>query len=219
MAIEVFTISGSPFAWRVLLALELKGVPYETRVLQVSKNEQRSPEFLAINPRGRVPALRDGETIVCESLAILAYLDRKFPTPPLFGATPAAAGRVWQTIFDTVAEVDRFGEDYTVPLYFGRSVEDSARIRAAVTGLRPELARLDAKLPDRTWLVGNAITAADVALYPMVKSLERASGKPGAEAFGLGFLPVAARFPAIARWMARVEALPGYDRTYPPHWR
>lgn len=219
MAIELFMISGSPFAWRVLLALELKGLPYETRVLQVSKDEQKAPAFLAINPRGRVPALRDGETVVCESLAILAYLDRKYPTTPLFGATPAEAARVWQTALEAVSDLDRPTEDYIAPLYFGRATEEAAKIRAAVPALRAELARLDATLRDRTWLVGNRVTAADVVIYPMLKSVERAAGKPGADASGLGFVPVADRYRSLARWMRRIEALPGYERTYPPHWR
>jgi glutathione S-transferase len=72
MGIEIFAISGSPFAWRVQLALEVKGVPYVTRILERSKGEHRAPEYLAINPRGRVPTLRDGDTVVCESIAILA---------------------------------------------------------------------------------------------------------------------------------------------------
>src|SRR5436190_23236563 len=127
MAIEVFMISGSPFAWRVLLALELKGLAYETRVLEMSKGEHKSPAYLAINPRGRVPTLRDGDTVVYESLAILAYLDRRYPTPPLFGATPREAGLVWQTVCETLSDLDGPAESYTVPLYFGRAAEDAPK--------------------------------------------------------------------------------------------
>jgi glutathione S-transferase len=219
MAIEVFMISGSPFAWRVLLALELKGLPYETRVLEMSKGEHKAPAYLAINPRGRVPTLRDGDTVVYESLAILAYLDRRYPSPPLFGATPREAGLVWQTVCETLSDLDRWGEDYTVPIYFGRAAAEADKVRATIAPLRTELARLEGLLRERTWLVGNAISAADVVLYPMLKSLERASGKPAAAAFGLGFARVSDGYPALARWMGRIEALPGYARTYPPHWR
>lgn len=219
MALELFTISGSPFGWRVQLALEVKGLPYERRILEVSKNEHRSPAYLAINPRGQVPALRDGALVVCESLAILAYLEGKHPSPPLFGATPPETGAVWQSIFETATVFDRLGEDYTVPIYYGRAAQEAARVSAAAAGLRTALARLDLTLRDRTWLVGNAITAADVALYPAVKSVERASGKPGAVPFGLQFVAPSDRHPSLARWMMRIEALPGYDRTYPPHWR
>jgi glutathione S-transferase len=219
MALELFMISGSPFAWRVLLAMEIKGLAYETRVLQVSKGEHKTPEYLALNPRGRVPTLRDGETVVYESLAILAYLDRKYPSPAIFGATPVEAARVWQTVCEALSDLDRASQDYTVPIYFGRAAEDAEKIRGAVPGLRLELARLETTLRDRTWLVGNGVSAADIVVYPMVKSLERASGKPAAAAFGLGLLPVSGRYPALARWMQRIEALPGYERTYPPHWR
>ena len=58
-SVEIYWISGSPFAWRVLLTAEVKGIPYEEKLLQASKGELKTPEFLAINPLGRVPALRD----------------------------------------------------------------------------------------------------------------------------------------------------------------
>ena len=94
MALEVFWGSGSPFSWRVLLALEYKRVPYESRLLQFAKQEHKSPQMLRMNPRGRVPVLRDGDFVVFESLACLAYLDRKYPDPPLFGRTAEDAGTI-----------------------------------------------------------------------------------------------------------------------------
>jgi glutathione S-transferase len=219
MAIELFTISGSPFGWRVQLALEVKGLGYETRILEVSKGENRTPAYLALNPKGQVPTLRDGDVVVYESLAILAYLERKYPSPALFGETPAEAALVWQTLCELESTFERLLEDYTVPLYFGRAEAEAPKVRAAIAPLRAALERVEGQLRDRTWLVGNRPSAVDVTLFPMVKSIERASGKPAAGAFGLGFVPVVDRHPALARWMARVEALPGYARTYPPHWR
>ncbi|MBV9621453.1 MAG: glutathione S-transferase N-terminal domain-containing protein, partial [Gammaproteobacteria bacterium] len=85
MAIEVFWGSGSPFAWRVLLALEHKRLPYVSHVLQFSKQEHKSPAMLAMNPRGKLPVLKDGDYVCFESLAILYYLERKYPAAPLFG--------------------------------------------------------------------------------------------------------------------------------------
>jgi glutathione S-transferase len=72
-------------AWRVLLTAEVKGIPYEGKLL-ASKGELKTPEFLAINPLGRDPALRDGDFTLHESLAIMVYLDRKHPSPPPFRA-------------------------------------------------------------------------------------------------------------------------------------
>ena len=81
MAIEVFWGSGSPYAWRVLLALEYKRLPYVSHLLQFSKQEHKSQEMLSLNPRGRVPVLKDGDYVCFESLAILYYLDLKYPEP------------------------------------------------------------------------------------------------------------------------------------------
>ena len=94
MAIEVYWGSGSPYAWRVLLALEHKGLPYTAHLLQFSKQEHKSPHLLQMNPRGRVPVLKDGEYVCFESLAILYYLDRKYPDPPIFGTTPEEGGTI-----------------------------------------------------------------------------------------------------------------------------
>jgi glutathione S-transferase len=86
--VEIYWISGSPFAWRVLLTAEVKGISYEGKLLEASKDELKTPEFLAINPLGRVPALRDGNFTLHESLAIMVYLDRKHPSPHCSGAQP-----------------------------------------------------------------------------------------------------------------------------------
>ena len=85
MAIDVYWASGSPYSWRVLLALEHKGLEYRSHLLSIDMQEHKSPHMLALNPRGRVPTLKDGDYVVFESLAVLYYLDRKYPARPLFG--------------------------------------------------------------------------------------------------------------------------------------
>jgi glutathione S-transferase len=219
MALELFWGSGSPFSWRVLLALELKRLPYESHLRQFSQGDLKTPAFVAMNPRQRVPVLRDGDDVVCESVAILAYLDRKYPEPPLFGRTPSEAGRIWRQVCEQLSYVDEAVEAYIIPLYFNRAAEQAAELQAAVPVIQAELGRLEALLATREWLAADHLTAADLVVFPALKSLERASGKPQADRFGLGLLPLAERYPALARWAARIEALPGYDRTYPPHWR
>ncbi|TLY57914.1 MAG: glutathione S-transferase family protein, partial [Gammaproteobacteria bacterium] len=98
MAIDIYWGSGSPYAWRVLLALEYKRLPYLSHLLQFSKQEHKSPQMLALNPRGRVPVLKDGDYVCFESLAILYYLDLKYPQPPIFGRTPEEAGTIMRVI-------------------------------------------------------------------------------------------------------------------------
>ncbi|MCK7510151.1 MAG: glutathione S-transferase N-terminal domain-containing protein [Desulfobacterales bacterium] len=98
MALELYWGSGSPYSWRVQLALEYKRLAYESHVLQFSMQEHKSPQMLRMNPRGRVPVLKDGDYVVFESLACLLYLDRKYPEPPLFGRTPEEAGTIMRVI-------------------------------------------------------------------------------------------------------------------------
>jgi glutathione S-transferase len=225
MELEIYWASGSAPAWRVLLALAVKGVPYESKLLQFSKRENRTPEYLAISPRGKVPGLRDGSFTLSESLAIMAYLERKYPSPPLFGETAEETGTIWRVlcehdnyIFPAIQAVAR-------PILFsgppapGPSDDKSGEIREAATGAHEELARLEADLGKEPWLAGGRLSAADLGVFPSIQLLLRAAGKPIAEPLNLGFAPLGERYPNLAAWAGRIEALPGYEATYPPHWR
>jgi glutathione S-transferase len=79
--LEVTRGSGSPNAWRVLLAAEMKNIPYTSKLIEFSGDDLKKPDFLAINPRGKVPVIRDGNYSLYESLAIMAYLERRNPKP------------------------------------------------------------------------------------------------------------------------------------------
>jgi glutathione S-transferase len=65
-----------------------QGPAWRSHHLQTALQEHKAPQMLAMNPRGRLPVLRDGDYVVFESLAVLYYLDLKYPQPPLFGARP-----------------------------------------------------------------------------------------------------------------------------------
>ncbi len=79
MVIDVYWSRGSPFCWRMLLALEVKGLDYRSHQLNTDLQAHKAPQMLAMNPRGRLPVLRDGDYVVFESLAVLYYLDLKYP--------------------------------------------------------------------------------------------------------------------------------------------
>ena len=217
MTLEIFWGSGSPYAWRVLLAAELKHIPYESKLLEFSKGDLKTPAFLALNPRGKVPVIRDGDFVLSESMAILAYLDRKVPEPPLFGRTAEDAGRIGVTVSEFESYVR---ESLTIVMrwVFGdkpRTQEvDDARARAGT-----EIAGLDARLARGPWLVGDAPSAADLAWFPWMRTILRAGVRFEARAREIGLLSFTQDHPNIAAWIARIEALPGYDRTFPPHWR
>ena len=97
----------------MLLALEHKRLPYESQLLHFDKQEHQSPQMLKLNPRGRVPVLKDGDYVVFESVAVLYYLDLKYPQPPIFGRTPEEAGVIMRVICEFQA--------YAEPLAAARS--------------------------------------------------------------------------------------------------
>ena len=219
MAIELYWGSGSPFAWRVMLTLEVKGLPYESKLLEFSKGENKSPEYLKLNPRGKVPTLKDGDFVINESLAIMSYLDRKHPEPPLFGETAEEAGLIWRAISECESYLVSAGDKVVRPLFFGKGLDKLDEIQQAAQTIRHELKTVDDRLAHSNWLVGAAISAADIAVFPFVQLLLRAASKDAAQPLNLGWLPLAHGYPNLARWTGRIEALPNYQRTYPPHWR
>ena len=219
MALKIYWGSGSPFAWRVMLTLEVKRLPYESRLLEFSKEEHKSPGYLKLNPRGKVPTLKDGDFALYESLAIMSYLDRKYPDPPIFGTTPQETGLIWREISETDSYLGDPGTKIVRPVFFGKGLEKTEEIQEAATTIRRELKRIDTTLANSAWLVGAEISAADIALFPLIQILLRAASKEAAKPLNLGFSPLAQSYPNIAAWVKRLEGLPGYERTYPPHWK
>jgi glutathione S-transferase len=219
MAITIYWASGSCPSWRVLLTLEHKQLPYESRLLDFSKREHKSAEHLAMNPRGKVPVLRDGDYSLYESIAIISYLESKYPERPVLGRTPTETGLIWRQVSEVMAYVEPALDRVCIPIYRGAAAEQIDAVRSAAHDVAGQLAPFETSLAARTWLVGDEPSAADYALVPQVGHLHRAMSRPIAQDLDLELAPVASRFPAIAAWWDRIRALPGFERTYPPHWK
>ncbi|HKX50638.1 MAG TPA: glutathione S-transferase family protein [Candidatus Binatia bacterium] len=219
MALELYWGSGSPFAWRVMLTLEVKGLAYQSRLLEFSKGDHKAAGFLKLNPRGKVPLLKDDDFVLNESLAIMAYLDKKYPAPPLFGTSSQETGLIWRAVMETEAYLLSAGDKVIRPVFFGKGLDETEKIQQAAQAVRQELQRIDRELSGSAWLVGKQISAADISLFPLVQTILRAAGKDAAKSLKLELLPLADTFPNLSAWVKRIEALTGYERTYPPHWR
>jgi glutathione S-transferase len=219
MAIELFWGSGSPYSWRVQLALEYKRLPYESRVLQFSKQEHKSPQMLRMNPRGRVPVLKDGDYVVFESLACLLYLDRKYPEPPIFGRTPEEAGTIMRVICEYQSYAELCLMQIVSAMFLEQMDERLEEVTRAMQIVAGEARTIEGRLSRSDWLVGEHVSAADMAVFPGIMLLLRAMEKREAGELRSRFLPMETTYPAIARWIERMGSLPGYERTYPPHWR
>ena len=214
MPILLYYGSGSPYAWRVQLALEHKALPYERKVLSFSAGDTRKPEFLALNPRHRVPVLVDGDFVLYESNAIVEYLDEAYPATgaPLFPGDVRTRALVRRLIM----EVDGYFDDAIDPLTtqaFSKKPEerDPKEVTKGRQAVVEEIA-LFTKAMRGEFLAG-PLSAADFALYPMVAFLKRCELKlPDLDADGM-------LTPEFRAWKGRIEGMSFFEKTVPPHWK
>jgi len=214
MAIILYYGSGSPFAWRVQLALEHKALAYERKVLSFAAGDTRKPEFVALNPRHRVPVIVDGDFVLFESNAIVEYLDDAYPSSGarLFSGDPRTRALARRLIM----EVDNYFDEALDPLTtlaFTRKPEerDAQEISKGRAAVIEELAYFSKAM--RGEFLAGPLSAADFAFYPYVSYLPRCQLRiPDLDADGM-------LTPELRAWKGRIERLPFFDRTIPPHWK
>lgn len=212
MALILYHGAGSPYGWRVWMALEHKRLDYELRVLSFDEAEMKQAAYLAINPRGKVPAIDDGGFTLFESGAILEYLDERFPQAPLL--FPGTAERR-ALIRRKAREAEQYAAVALETLvwavfYTPREHWDEALIARGREEFARELAYWEGAI-DGPGLAG-AWSAADFTLYPLIALALRI------ERVRTDLALRTAISPRLAAWMARVEALPWFARTWPSHW-
>ena len=213
MTLHLYTLSGSPFGWKVQLALEYKGVPYETSQLSPEKGDLKTPRFKALNPHGKLPVLVDDDLVLFESDAILAYVDEAFPAfgPNLWARD--AKTRALQRMAGIEASNYLYPPIRALVVAWTRpdaNVELEA-IAAAKASVLDQLASFAPRLVG-AFFHGDLPGAVDFTLFPLVALLKRLEGRRPEEGVG-ALIP-----PEIAAWRERFEALPAYSHTYPPHW-
>jgi GST-like protein len=166
----------TPNGVKVSIMLEETGLPYEPHLVDIGREESHTPEFLSLNPNGKVPAILDPDgpggvpLALFESGAILLYLAEK--TGRLLPADPA---RRWQTVqwvfFQMAAVGPMFGQLGYFHKFAGRELEDKRpleRYRAESVRL---LGVLEQRLAGRDWIMGEEYTVADVSLLGWVRNL------------------------------------------------
>jgi glutathione S-transferase len=212
---QLYTISGAPRPWRVAIGLVAKGLPFTMRILEASQKQQKAPAFLALNPRGRTPVLVRSDFVLTESLAILAYLEHAHPAPPLFAQDPP---RIWEQVMTLDHDLREAVSAVVGPVFKGGDASSDA-IRDGAQRLLTELRRLDDRLASQSFLFGPTITAVDCVAFPDVRVTLRATERAPEVMARLGIHPIADTARHLRRWIDRIEALPGYERTFPAHWR
>src|SRR5262245_51164860 len=143
MALVFYYGSGSPFAWKVWLTLEHKQIPYEIRILSFDRGDTRSPEFLAVNPRGKVPVIVDNGYALWESHAIVEYLEEQYPQLPLLPSDPKSRATVRRLMLEADNHLSDANTDLLEATLFRKTdvAEDPAKIAAGQDKVLKELAR------------------------------------------------------------------------------
>jgi glutathione S-transferase len=201
--IKLYDFPMSPRVRKARIVLAEKGLQYEKVNIDLFKGEQKKPEYLAINPYGKVPALQDNGTTVYESTIIMEYLNDKYPNPPLLPADPGqrARARVLMHYGDNPYEgaVSALaGELLIKPMQGGTT--DQTVVAKAREDLNACFARLEKELGSNDYLLGSAFTLADIPfvswamLFPNLKVevasakvnswLSRLKDRPGVKAAG-----------------------------------
>lgn len=183
--------SGNAYKARLLLAM--LGVPYEQVLVDLAHAENRKPLFLKLNPRGQVPVLEDGGRVYWDSTAILVYIARKHEAHDWLPLDAEAMAEVMQWLALAQNEV-RYGlQAAYVMLTYNRG----GHLAECQDLGRSALAVLDGRLSGHDWLALERPTLADIACYPYAASAPQA---------GIALEP----YPAVVRWIKRIEALPGW---------
>lgn len=177
---------------RVELFLSLLGLPFESIDVDLAQKQHKSADFLAMNPLGQIPVLRDGDLTLADSNAILVYLEARHAPGQWLPRDPAGAARVQRWLSLAAGPLAYGPAAARVANLFQLPADSNHAVRA--NGL---FQLMEATLASSAFLVGESPTLADVAHYAYV-----ARAPEG----GVSLQP----YPAIRAWLARIEALPGF---------
>ena len=209
MGLRLYTYWRSSAAYRVRIALALKGLEYESvpRHLLRDGGEQRRPDYLAVNPQGLVPALEDDGVIVTQSLAICEYLEERFPAPALLPAAPRDRAAVRAMALAVACDIHPLNNLRVLQYLRSELGQDDAGVarwaRHWIASGFEALEQLVARHSgDGRHCFGSSVTLADVCLVPQVANARRVQ---------LDLAP----WPRILAVTGHLESLPAFAAARP----
>jgi GST-like protein len=199
----------TPNGVKASIMLEEIGLPYEAHYINIGQDESRTPEFLSLNPNGKIPAIIDpagpgGKPLpLFESGAILLYLAEK--TGKLLPADPARRYETIQWVFFQMAGIGPiFGQVGFFHKFAGREIADKRPLQRYSSESRRLIGVIETRLDGRDWIMGADYTIADISMLGWVRNL---IGFYGARDL-VGFDD----FPRVAAWLERGLARPAVQR-------
>jgi maleylacetoacetate isomerase len=204
---KLYTFFRSSAAFRVRIALSLKGLRYESIPKAFAKHEHRAPEYLALNPQGLIPALDDDGQVLSQSLAIIEYLDERHPSPPFLPADPLGRAHVRSMALAIACDVHPLN-NLRVLNYLRKSLgQDETGVNTwyrhwigeGFRGLEIQARRHSTQ---RRHLYGDTVSLADVLLVPQMFNARRFDADLSA-------------FPTLVAISAHLESLPAFAAARP----
>jgi GSH-dependent disulfide-bond oxidoreductase len=199
----------TPNGVKISIALEEIGLPYEAHLVEIGKNESWTPEFLSLNPNGKIPAMIDpngpgGQPLgLFESGAILLYLSDK--TGKLVPADPIRRYETIQWVFFQMASIGPiFGQVGFFHKFAGREYEDKRPLQRYVGESKRLLGVMEAHLGGRQWFLDDEYSIADISMLGWVRNLIGFYGAREIVAFD--------DFKNVAGWLERGLARPAVQR-------
>lgn len=199
----------TPNGVKVSIMLEEIGLPYEPHLIDIGKNQTWTPEYLALNPNGKIPAIIDpdgpgGKPMgLFESGAILLYLAEK--TGKLLPTDPAARYEAIAWVFFQMASIGpMFGQVGFFHKFAGREIEDKRPLERYRVESKRLLGVLETRLDGRQWIMGDEYTIADVSMIGWVRNL--------IGFYGAGDLVDYASLKHVPAWLERALARPAVER-------
>jgi len=200
---KLYTYFRSSAAFRVRIALNLKGLAYETAFIHLAKGEHRAPAYGAINPQSLLPTLEDGGRLLTQSLAILEYLEETHPQPPLLPKDPLARARVRSLAMLIACEIHPVNNLRVLQHLKRALAQTEEQVNAWYRHwIADGLAKFEADLARGgagTFCHGNQPTIADCCLVPQVFNAQR-------------YQCDTAAYPASMRVFAECMKLDAFDR-------
>jgi glutathione S-transferase len=168
MSLRIYGVARTR-AFRALWIAEELGLAYEHVPVEIGEAGARTPEFLALNPNGRLPLIVDGDFVLSESLAITLYLAKKYSHGALYPAALEAEARVWQWSFWALVEVDRGVNIWSLHAVRLPPDERDAALRdEALKLLAAPFKVLDAAVAGGAYLLGPDFTVADLNVAAVI---------------------------------------------------
>lgn len=204
---KLYTLFRSSAAYRVRIALNLKGIAYESTSKDLRSGTHRRPDYLALNPQGLIPTLIHSDVVIGQSFAIIEYLEEQFPSPPLLPKSAVDRAHVRAIALNIACDMHPLNNFRVLNFLRDELKHDAATVNRwyahwIAEGFRGIEEQVQRSSKDGKHCFGDSVTMADVYLVPQMFNARR---------FNCDVTP----YPTLVQVCAHLEQLPAFAAARP----